>query len=260
MTNRLGLELSVFIIVAALGLLSSVITAIVAALVLSEIVSSLNLDREYEIKFVVYACFAIGLGAVLTPLGEPLSTIVVAKLKGEPHNAGFFFLLAMLWKWVIPGVLVMAFMATRHKSRNVSKKDSLHTSETESVKTITVRAAKVYIFVMALIFLGAGLKPVAETIIAKIPDWQLYWLNSASAALDNATLAASEITPAMPANKIKYILMGLLVAGGMLIPGNIPNIISAAKLNIKSREWAKIGLPVGLVTMLVYFLLLEFFA
>ena len=39
----------------------------------------------------------------------------------------------------------------------------------------------------------------------------------------------------------------------MLIPGNIPNIISASKLNIKSREWASVALPLGAVVMLVYF-------
>ena len=33
---------------------------------------------------------------------------------------------------------------------------------------------------------------------------------------------------------IKAILLGLLVSGGMLIPGNIPNIIAAGKLNITS--------------------------
>ena len=50
--------------------------------------------------------------------------------------------------------------------------------------------------------------------------------------------------------------MGLVIAGGMLIPGNIPNIISAGKIGITSREWAKIGIPVGLVTLAVYFAIL----
>jgi predicted cation transporter len=39
----------------------------------------------------------------------------------------------------------------------------------------------------------------------------------------------------------------------MLIPGNIPNIISAQKLNISSKEWAKLGVPLGLVVMMVYY-------
>ena len=51
--------------------------------------------------------------------------------------------------------------------------------------------------------------------------------------------------------------MGLLIAGGMLIPGNIPNIIAASKLKISSKEWARLGMPLGLVLMVLYFLVLK---
>ena len=74
-----------------------------------------------------------------------------------------------------------------------------------------------------------------------------------SAVLDNATLTAAEISPNMSLVQIRAILMGLLISGGMLIPGNIPNIICANKLNITSKEWAKVGLPIGFVAMVVYF-------
>ena len=77
-----------------------------------------------------------------------------------------------------------------------------------------------------------------------------------SAVLDNATLAAAEISPAMTPDMIRAILLGLLISGGMLIPGNIPNIIAAGKLNITSKEWARFGVPVGLVSMAVYFVVL----
>jgi predicted cation transporter len=56
--------------------------------------------------------------------------------------------------------------------------------------------------------------------------------------------------------QIQAVLMGLLVAGGMLIPGNIPNIISAGRLGITSRQWAKIAVPLGLILMTVYFVIL----
>ena len=52
---------------------------------------------------------------------------------------------------------------------------------------------------------------------------------------------------------IKAILLGLLISGGMLIPGNIPNIIAAGKLNITSLEWARFGVPVGLIAMVGIF-------
>jgi predicted cation transporter len=77
-----------------------------------------------------------------------------------------------------------------------------------------------------------------------------------SAVLDNATLTAAEISNQMSVIQIKAILMGLLISGGMLIPGNIPNIISASKLQITSKEWAKIGVPIGLAVMIIFYLIL----
>ncbi len=77
-----------------------------------------------------------------------------------------------------------------------------------------------------------------------------------SAVLDNATLAAAEISPVMNDSTIKALLLGLLISGGMLIPGNIPNIIAAGKLNIKSSEWARFGVPIGLIAMVIYFVVI----
>ena len=64
----------------------------------------LPLDRQSEIRLAVLACFAIGLGAVLTPIGEPLSTIVVNKL-----NEDFFYLLNLVGTSVIPLLLYLGF-------------------------------------------------------------------------------------------------------------------------------------------------------
>ncbi|MBP1913100.1 putative cation transporter [Lederbergia galactosidilyticus] len=77
-----------------------------------------------------------------------------------------------------------------------------------------------------------------------------------SAVLDNATLAAAEISPAMSEPTIKAILLGLLVSGGMLIPGNIPNIIAAGKLKITSLQYAKFAFPVRLIAMAAYFIVI----
>ena len=111
---------------------------------------------------------------------------------------------------------------------------------------------------MALIFLGQGFKPLIDMYISKIPSAALYWINITSAILDNATLTAAEIGPSMSLNQINSALLGLLIAGGMLIPGNIPNIISAGKLKIKSRNWAAIGVPAGFAVMLIYFVVILF--
>ena len=254
LTEKLGLGGAIFVIVAFLGLGSSMFTAIVAAIMLAEVVTLLKLKREYEVKLTVYACYAIGLGAALTPLGEPLSTIVVAKLKGPPHNADFFYLIKLIGVWIVPGVLLAAAMAARGAKKADTGEAGLREDTPEKNKDILVRAGKVYLFVMALIFLGAGLTPLAERFVAKMPTWALYWVNSISAILDNATLAAAEIAPVMTDKQITFILMGLLISGGMLIPGNIPNIVSSAKLGIKSREWAKAALPFGGAMMLAYFI------
>lgn len=256
LTARLGLGGAIFVLVAGLGLGSSFFTAIVAAIMLAEIVTLLKLERGYEIKLTVYACYAIGLGAALTPLGEPLSTIVIAKLKGPLHAAGFFYLLEHLGAWIIPGVLLSAALAARGARAAEGAGAGLSEDAPETGRDIARRTLKVYVFVMALIFLGAGLTPLADRFMTRMPTWALYWANSVSAILDNATLAAAEITPLMTDRQITFILMGLLISGGMLIPGNIPNIVSAGKLGIKSREWARAALPYGAALMTIYFILM----
>ena len=251
--NKIGLPLFFFIVVVFLGLASSIITAIIASLVLVEIVDAMRVDKNTEVRFVIIACFAIGLGAALTPVGEPLSTIAIGKLRGEPHNADFFFLMRHLGAYIIPAVLVLAGGAAFLHGKAVREGNSLREDRAESLTGVFLRAGKVYVFVMALILLGAGFRPVIDVYVVKLPTQALYWLNMVSAVLDNATLTAAELTPKMDIEHIKAILMGLLIAGGMLIPGNIPNIIAAGKLKITSRDWAKLGVPLGLVIMLIYF-------
>jgi len=125
--------------------------------------------------------------------------------------------------------------------------------EDGGLRDVVVRAIKVYIFVMALLLLGGGMKVIIDKYILGIPPEYIYWVNMISAILDNATLTAAEISTKMSPIQIQAVLMGLLVSGGMLIPGNIPNIISAGKLGITSSEWAKLGVPLGLVLNALYF-------
>jgi predicted cation transporter len=254
--QRLGYSVLFFIIVVGLGLLSSVITAIIAALVLSEVISALRLPRALEVKIVIIACFSIGLGAALTPLGEPLATIAVSKLRGEPYHADFFFLLRMLGLWLIPLILGLGVLPAFLKNIGEGKGDTLTEDRPELLRDVALRALKVYLFVLALVFLGTGFMPVVDKYLVHVPAGGLYWINIISAILDNATLTAAEITPLMSAQTIKYALFGLLIAGGMLIPGNIPNIICAGKLSIKSKEWAAFGVPLGMVIMVSFFLVL----
>lgn len=254
----LGPKVFSFLLVVVLGFVSSVITAIIAALLLVEVIDCMKLDRKDEIRIVVVACFAIGMGAVLTPLGEPLSTIVVAKLRGEPYNASFWFLFSEFWHYVVPGVVGLGILAAVIVKKGVAD-EGLREDRVEGYGDILMRTAKTYLFVMALVFLGTGFKPIIDAYISKLPAAGLFWLNSASAILDNATLAAAEVGPSMSHSQLVSALLGLIIAGGVLIPGNISNIISAGKLRIKSREWMAVGMPIGAVAMAVYFIALLIF-
>jgi predicted cation transporter len=291
--EHIPLSLFVFLLVTILGLVSSMITAIIAALILAEVVNALPLKRKAKIHTTIIGCFAIGLGAALTPIGEPLATIVVSKL-----DENFFYLLKLLGIFIIPGVVAMGLVGTftagglkkqeqfdtaavaegesTHNQEEqfdtiaVAEGDLLHSQqalseqseeepvdlEDETISGVVLRAGKIFLFVMALELLGAGFKPMIDAYIINLDGRILYWINMISAVLDNATLAAAEISPSMSSLQIEAILMGLLVSGGMLIPGNIPNIISASKLKITSSEWAKLGVPVGLTMMVIYYLII----
>jgi len=259
--TKVPITILVFLFIVILGLLSSIITAIIASIVLVEIIFLLPLARKQKVVVCIIACFSIGLGAALTPIGEPLSTIAISKL-----DESFFYLLNLLGKHVIPAVFAFGILGAIYVSRSSSLNNqvSVATNEEEVVidqenwKGIIIRALKVYLFVMALVFLGEGFQPLIDKYILGLSPQLLYWVNMISAVLDNATLTAAEISNQMSNAQVRAIIMGLLISGGMLIPGNIPNIISASKLKISSKEWATWGVPLGLITMAIFFVILFF--
>jgi predicted cation transporter len=235
-----------FGLIIALGLLSSVITAVIAALVLVEAIALLKLDRRSEIAAVVLACFAIGLGAALTPVGEPLGTIAIAALKAD-----FWYLARLLGPLVVTGIAIVGVLSLFLPANyGHSLKADTHT---EDWSEVLLRAGKVYLFVAGLVGLSWGLRPLVDTYIRHLPHGVLFWLNSISAVVDNATLTAAEIGPSLSIAQQRGVLMGLLISGGMLIPGNIPNIVAAGRLGISSREWARVGLVAGFPLMALCF-------
>ncbi|MBU3182084.1 DUF1646 family protein [Clostridium psychrophilum] len=250
--NRIPLRIFVFLLVVIIGLLSSIITAIIAALLLVEIVSILPVSRKNKININIVSCFSIGLGSILTPIGEPLSTIVVAKL-----SLGFWDLFERIGIYIIPGILILGIIGALYASLDKTKiKNDDEEVEDETNKLILIRAVKIFLFIIALELLGEGFRPIIDTYIITLDYHYLYWVNMSSAVLDNATLAAAEISAKMSQVQVEAVLIGLLVSGGMMIPGNIPNIISAGKLKIKSSEWIKLGVPLGLSIMFIYYVVL----
>ena len=275
LSRKLGPSIFIFTIIFVLALVSSIISVIVASVILTEIIAACPYERKHKINLTIVTCFALGLGAALTPLGEPLSTIAISKLSGEPYHADFFFLFDLLGVYIIIGITALAVFGAlwigrkipqlRIKKADVSTKQNSDDNKlestaceipeyTEKIKTVLLRAVKVYIFVAALILLGTGLSPLIFWYFTHIPPYGLYWVNITSAIVDNATLTAAEIGPSLSLIQIKSALLGLLIAGGMLIPGNIPNIVAAARLKISAREWARVGLILGMVLMVLYFL------
>lgn len=257
LAQKVSRPVLVFSLVVLFGLASSIISAIVATILLIELVCFLPFRREERVKVTVIACLSIGLGAALTPLGEPLSTITVEKLAGPPYYAGFDYLLSTLGYLVLPGIIVLGIIGMMEMMKpGIPESQAACMGSRETLRNVVIRAAKIYLFIMALVFLGEGFTPLILTYIPHTPAEILYWFNIVSAILDNATLASAEISPALNPLQIKGALMALLAAGVILIPGNIPNIIAAGKLKISSKEWAKIGIPIGLTAMGIYFLII----
>jgi predicted cation transporter len=263
-------------IVFALGIASSLISAIVASVILAELLALSRLARGHKVKVSILAAYAIGIGAALLPLGEPLSTIAIAKLKGEPYNASFTFLLENLWDIIIPLVAlfsILAYISVKgiriikigkdkesnaiiiNNNNNNSNADTAKEYEESSVKVVVMRAVKIYAFIFGLTLLGEFFKPLAEP-VADLGIYVLYFFGLVSAAADNATLTAALVSPSMSLDEIRAFITSLVISGGMLIPGNVPNIVFASIIGIRFKEWARIGVPIGMPVFLAVAILM----
>jgi len=239
----------------AIGLLSAILTAVVAALMLAELIELMRLGPSARTRVAVAGCFVIGLGSALTPLGGPLSTLATSGL-----GLDFGGLFAMLAPCVLPGMLACAIAAGLCATGD----DGLDTAGgaptvvliRESVVLALLRGLEVYCFIAGLVLVGEAFAPLAARYVPLLGHSALFWENSVSAAMDNATLVALEMHPMDPA-RAREAIVALLVAGGMLIPGNIPNIVAAGALRIGAAAWAKIGVPMGLALLGIYFALLR---
>jgi predicted cation transporter len=155
MTVALSHKVMAFILIAALGLVSSVISAILAAIILVEMVNAMPLSRKSKIDLTVIACFSIGLGAALTPLGEPLSTIVVSKLSGPPYYAGFDYLIKLIGIYIFPGILAYGILGMSFLGKVDTKDHEVEGEDyRETLKDVIMRAVKVYVFIAALVDSG----------------------------------------------------------------------------------------------------------
>lgn len=254
--RKLEPQYSFALLVFLLGITSSLVSVTVAALVLAEVLKVVNLERSSTVRITVFACYAIGLGAVLTPLAEPLGLIINNALTGAPHFADFFFLMRHFFVWIAPAILLLS-AAAGYSARHAGTTMQMHIREDkETYGSMLRRTWHIYMFVAALNLISAGLRPLAQSTITHLGGKVLFLANAVSVIIDNATLAAIEIVPTISMNDLIYMVIGLAAFGSMLVQGNLPNIVAAEKLGIKSREWASIAVPTGLVLMGGYFIIL----
>ncbi|MEB2836198.1 MAG: DUF1646 domain-containing protein [Desulfurococcales archaeon] len=251
--DRLGLPLFAFVMTFLLGSIASIISVIVTAVILAEIVAGLPISKDGKVKFAVYSAFSVGLGAALTPVGEPLSTIAVSKL-----GVGFTYLIDLLGRDVFTGIAIASIANALAMRRYASQlqKGERRIEYAETLRGVINRTIRVYIFVAALELLGGSLTPLAVWYFSKMGPHMLYWLNTISAVVDNATLTAAEIYKGLTVFQQRSALLSLLISGGMLVPGNIPNIVMAGRLKINMKEWARLGVPFGLGMLILFYILL----
>lgn len=255
--KKLEPRYSFAVLIFLLGMTSSLVSVTVSALILAEVLKVVNLERTATVRITVFACYAIGLGAVLTPLAEPLGLSINSALAGPPHYADFFFLLTHFFWWIAPAVLLLSATAG-FSARNAGTTLQMHIREDkETYASMLRRTLHIYMFVAALNLISTGLRPLAQSTITHLGGKVLFLANAVSVIIDNATLAAIEIVPSISMNDLVYMVIGLAAFGSMLVQGNLPNIVAAEKLGIKSREWASVAVPTGLVLMGGYFIILS---
>jgi len=247
--------LSVLAITLTLSLLSSLISVIVASVIFSEVIRNMKIGNRK--KVLILGAYSLGLGAALTPIGEPLSTIAVHKLAGDPYHADFFFLFNLLWDYVIPIILILnLYLFLLVKRSKVEEREEVKIKQ--SYREALLRAFKIYLFIFSLILLGEAFKPLVEEYIRFLEPEFLFLFGAISSAVDNATLTAAIISPELTILQIKSFLISLLISGGFLIPGNVPNIIIAYTHKIGFKDWAKMALPIGLPIFFSSFFIIFF--
>lgn len=236
-----------FSLAIVLGLLAAFITPVIAALVFVEAISLLHCDRGSEIAATVFGCFAIGFGAGLTPLGMPGIAVVLRSL-----HADFWYLAHLLGPFIAIGIILAAVPTLFLPFGSANPLDA--TEEKDSWRLVLlIRPGKVYVFIAGLVALSDGIRPLVDAYIHRIPNGLLFWMNTISAVVNNSTLAAVEIGPSLSMTQQRAALLALLVSGGALVTGNIPNIVAASRLGITSREWAGIGLGMGALLLILFF-------
>lgn len=236
-----------FCLAIILGLLAAFITPVVAALVFVEAISLLRCNRHAEIATTVFACFAIGFGAGLTPLGMPGIAVVLKSL-----HADFWYLTHLLGPFVVSGIILAA--APILFLQFAPGKPLVTTEAKDSWRTVLlIRPGKVYVFIAGLVgTLGraqAGGECVCSSRSRGTAILDEYHFRSgqqfdSGGDGDNSLPEYESAARGVPR---------LVNRRGNAGSGNIPNIVAASRLGITSREWAAHGLSTGMLLLILCF-------
>ena len=192
-----------------------------------------------EIAATVFACFAIGIGAGLTPLGMPGIAVVLRSL-----HVDFWYLAHLLGPFIVVGVILAAIPTLFLPFASSKPLDA--TEEKDSWRLVLlIRPGKVYVFIAGLVALSDGLRPLVDAYIHRLPNGLAvldeHYFRSCqqfdSGSCRDRTLPEYE-SAALGVTRFTS-------QRRALVTGNIPNIVAASRLGITSREWARIGLGTG---------------
>lgn len=250
---RIGSRAAVALAVAFSGLAAPLVSAGVAVLLLVELLGALKLAELGRSEAAVLGCLAVGFGSGLSALGGPSSAVLLSKLGGAAYPIGPYFLFVLVGPWAVSGIVAMALCAAAVSGSSDPAAKPMP-EEPLILWSLLVMTGRIFVFTAGLVLLGEGLLPLIEKRFMGIPAPGFYWTNAAAAVMDNASLIAVEISPAMSQDQLRYGFLGMLAAGGAFLVGDAPNLVAAHALKIDAKTWSRVGIPASAALMLFFFM------
>ncbi|MFH0851294.1 MAG: DUF1646 family protein [Candidatus Peregrinibacteria bacterium] len=243
--------------------------------------------RNFTSCVVVFSA-AIGISALLTTVGEPLSLFIARNLgEGTAYLLRTYTgivlvnvsLLALLGGWLAARAPKLTETKEEAMVREVNEAETEVVAQREGGKEVTEAlmavevyeeeqhnlmhevdrllhsTAKLYFFVIGLLLFGEGVKPIAAHVFSSLSPMAAFFGNAISAVADNALLGLLEVQKGMPQHVVFVLGLSLAFWGVGLVPGNVCNIVLKEKLEISFGTWAKAGVPLALLLAAVNFAL-----
>jgi len=142
-------------IVVVLGLSAAIITPIIPFFVLVEAVSHLSLTRKARANITILGCISIFLGAALSLVEGPSSTISVTKMQGALPSAGFLPL-ELQSLYIVLIILVLGLMSMFFPEGKVKAMEMQAFESVATHKKMAIWGVRVCMFAGALLLVGVA--------------------------------------------------------------------------------------------------------